>query len=96
MRRRRRVIMRRIMRRRRRVIMRRRRWRGGRRIEEEMQDSLAVEEGMMFNFPLVPLPIVSFPCSFCFKVLSAEKKLNNHIIEMHKDPTSCIVCLNTF
>ena len=51
--------------------------------EEKMQDSLVVEKGMMVNFPLVPLPLVSFPCSSCFKVLSAKKKLNNHIVEMH-------------
>ena len=27
---------------------------GTRRDEEDMQDSLVVKEGMMFNFPLVP------------------------------------------
>ena len=48
-----------------------------------------VEEGMMVNFPLVPLPLVFFPCISCYMVLSANKKLNNHIVEMHKDPTSC-------
>ena len=69
---------------------------GKRRDEEEMQDSLVVEEGMMFNFPLVPLPLVSFPCSSRFKVLSVKKKLNNHIIEMHNDLTSCTLFKNTF
>ena len=48
---------------------------GKRRDEEEWQESLVVEDGMMVNFPLVPLPLVSFPCSSCFKVLSAKKKL---------------------
>ena len=64
---------------------------GKRRDEKEMQDSLVVEEGMMVNFPLVPLPLVSFPCISCYKVLSAKKKLNNHIVEMHKEPASCIL-----
>ena len=53
-----------------------------------MHDSLVVEEGMMVNFPLVPLQLVSFPCSSCYKVLYAKKKLNNHIIKTHKDPAS--------
>ena len=52
---------------------------GKRRDEEKMQDSLVVEEGMMVNIPLVPLQPVSFPCTSCFKVLSAKKKLNNNI-----------------
>ena len=55
-----------------------------------MQGSLVVEESMMVNFPLVPLPLVSFSCSSCHKVLYAKKQLNNHIVEMHKDP-SCIL-----
>ena len=53
-----------------------------------MHDSLVVEEGMMVNFPLVPLPLVSFPCSSCYKVLYAKKKINNHIVKTHKDPAS--------
>ena len=59
-----------------------------RRDDKEMQDSLVLEEGMMVKFPLIPLPLVSLPCISCFKVLSAKKKLNNHIVEIHKDPTS--------
>ena len=59
-----------------------------RRDEKEMQDSLVVEEGIMVKFSFVPFHFVSFPCSSCLKVLSAKKKLNNHIIEMHKDPSS--------
>ena len=43
---------------------------GKRRDEKEMQDSMVVEEGM-----LVPLPLVSFPCSSCFKVIFSKKKL---------------------
>ena len=57
---------------------------GKRRDEEDMQDSLMVEEGMMFNFHLVPLPLVSFLCSSCYKIMSAQKKLNTHIVEMQK------------
>ena len=61
---------------------------GKRRDEEDMQDSLVVDEGMMVKFPWSLLPLVSFPCSSCFKVLSTTKKLDNHILEIHKDPTS--------
>ena len=78
--------------RRKRIIEKGEEMEGKRRDEEDMQDSLVVEEGMMFNFPLVPLPLVSFPCSSCFEVLSAKKKLNNHIAEMQKDRASCILC----
>ena len=59
---------------------------GNRRDEEDMQDSLVVEDGMMVHFPLV-----SFPCISCYKVLSSNKKLGNHIVAMHKDPASCIL-----
>ena len=65
---------------------------GKRTDEEDMQHRLVVEEGLLINLPLVPLPFVSFPCSSCFKVLSAKKKLNNHIVNMHKDPTSFKLC----
>ena len=83
---------RRRMMRRKRIIEKGEEMEGKRRDEEDMQDSLVVEEGMMFNFPLVPLPLVSFLCSSCYKILSAKKKLNNHIVEMHKEPASCILC----
>ena len=65
---------------------------GKRRDEVDMQDSLVVEENRIVKFPLVSLPLISFPCISCCKVLSAEKKLNNHIVEMLKDPASCILC----
>ena len=48
-----------------------------------MEDSLVVEEGM-----LIPLSRVSFTFSSCFKAIFTEKKLNNHIVEIHKDPKS--------
>ena len=83
---------RRRMMRRKRIIEKGEEMEGKRRDEEDMQDSLVVEEGMMFNFPLVPLPLVSFLCRSCYKILSAKKKLNNHIVEMHKEPASCILC----
>ena len=53
---------------------------GSRRNEEDMQDSLVLEEGIIGKFPLSLLPLVSFPCSSCFQVLSTKKKLNNHNI----------------
>ena len=40
--------------------------------------------------------LVSFPCISCYMVFSAKKKLNNHIVEMDKDPSSCILCYTTF
>ena len=53
-----------------------------------MEDSLVVEEGMLVKFTWSLLPLVSFTCSSCFEVLFTKKKLNNHIVEIHKDPTS--------
>ena len=55
-----------------------------------------VEKVMMVNFPLFPFPFVSFPCSSYSEVLPATKKLNKHIVDMHKEPTSCIICFKTF
>ena len=56
-----------------------------------MQNSL-VEEGRMVKFPVVPLPLISFPCISCCKVLFAMRKLNNNIVQTQKDPASCILC----
>ena len=58
---------------------------GKRRDEEEKQESLVVEVGI-----IVPLPLASFPCSSCFKLIFSKKKLTNHTVEMNKDLTSCI------
>ena len=69
------------MRRRRRKMRRRRRWRGRDGYEEDLQDSHLGEEGMLVNFPLVHLPQVFFPCISRYKVLSANKKLNNHMVK---------------
>ena len=63
---------------------------GNRRDEEEIQDDLVVEVVLMVNFPLVPFLLVSFPCSSCADDFPAKKKVNNHIVEMQKDPTSCL------
>ena len=54
--------------------------------KEDMQDSLVVEEDMIVKYPffLFFFTIVSFPCSSCFIVLFAKKKLNDHIIEIHQ------------
>ena len=57
---------------------------GKRRGEEDMQDGLVVEEGMLVKFSLVPFATCLLPYSF--KVLSTKKKLNNHIVDIHKDP----------
>ena len=62
---------------------------GNSRDEEEIQDDLVVEVVLIVNFPLVPFPLVSFPCSSCADNFPPKKKYNNHIVKMHKDPTSC-------
>ena len=51
--------------------------------EEDMQDSLVVKEGRTVKIPLVPLPLISFPCIFFCNVLSSKKKVNNHTVELH-------------
>ena len=71
---------RRMKRRRRRMIRRRRRWRGREGIRRICRTACWWMRAL-----------VSFPCISCYKVLSANKKLNNCIIEMHKDPASCIL-----
>ena len=53
---------------------------GKRREVEDMQESLVVEEGMID-------PFCHF-CSSCFKVFSTKRKLDNHIVEIQKEPTS--------
>ena len=46
---------------------------------DELQGSLVVEKGMILNSPWYLLPLVSFPCSSCFKVLSTFHLLRHHI-----------------
>ena len=47
---------------------------------------------MIVYFPLAFFPLVLFQCSSCSKVLLTKKKLNSHIVNMHKLPPSCIIC----
>ena len=52
----------------------------------------------MSNYPWSFLPLVSFPCSFCFQDLSNKKKLNNHFKYIHKEapdtlPLATLPCL---
>ena len=54
--------------------------------EEDIQDSLVVQEGMIIKFPLVPVAIFTAPASRFF--FSRKKKLRNNIVEIHKDQTS--------
>ena len=65
---------------------------GRERREEKTQDSLVVEDVMMVNFPLVPSPLVSFPCNSCSEVFPGKKKFKKHIVKTQKDPTLCIIC----
>ena len=65
---------------------------GERRSEEQIQDGLVVEDVMMVNFLLVPFPLVSFPSNSCSEVFPGKEKFNEHIVQMQKDQTSCIIC----
>ena len=62
---------------------------GNRRDKEEIHNDLVVKVVLIVPVPLVPFPLVSFPCSSCADNFPAKKKVNNHIVEMQKDPTSC-------
>ena len=42
------------------------------------------------------MALLFFPCISCYKVISANVKYTNHIVEMPKDPASCIICYTTF
>ena len=44
--------------------------------------------GHVVKIPSVPFALFSFTCSSCFNVLFTKKKLNKHLVEIHKDPTS--------
>ena len=57
---------------------------------EEIMDILLVKEDMIVYFPLALFPLVFFPCSFCSGVLPTKKKLNSHIVKMHKGPSKNI------
>ena len=61
--------------------------RGGLEEREEMQDLLVVKEDMIVYFPLALFPLVFYPCSSCSGVLPTKKKLNRHIVKMHKVPS---------
>ena len=66
-------------RKRRMMIMRRRlRGRGG------VRRIYIMEEGVIVKIHLGPFCLF---CSYCFKVLSSKKKLNNRIVDIHKYPT---------
>ena len=65
-------------------------------VEEEFQDVLVAEEDVTANYPLVPYPLINFPCGSCAKTCSAKNQLNHHHMEMHKDPMSCTTCYKTF
>ena len=78
---------RRLRRRRRKMMMMCRRWRG-RGGNVEWRRAWLWRRACWSSYPRSPLPLVSFTCSSCFKVLFPKKMLNNHIVEIHKDPTS--------
>ena len=78
---------RRMRRRRRRMMMRRWKWNGRGGIRRICRIAWWWRRTKWSNFPWSFLPLVSFPCSFYFTVFSAKKKLNNHIVEIHHNPT---------
>ena len=53
-----------------------------------VEDSLVVEEGMFVKFPMVPFSPCLLHLLLVLLVLFTKKKSNNHIVEIHKDPTS--------
>ena len=59
---------------------------GKRREDEDIQDCLVVQEGMIVKFPLVPVATFSAHASMFF--FFGKKKLRNNIADIHKDPTS--------
>ena len=63
---------------------------GNKRDEEEIHADLVVEVVLMVNFSLFPFPFASFPYSSCADDFPAKKNVNNHLVEMQKDPTSCL------
>ena len=50
---------------------------GKRRDEEELQDSLVVEEGMMINFPLVPQTTCPLPLQLLLKGSFRHQNFDN-------------------
>ena len=64
-----------------------RRWRGR---EGKVQWSIAWwwRRAYRLNSPRSLLPSVSFTCCSCFMVLFTKKKVDNHIVEINKDPRS--------
>ena len=79
--------MRRMMRKTR-IIEKRRRWRGREGMRRICRTAWWWRRSCWSNSPRSLLPLVSFTCSSCFKVLFMKKKLNNHIVEIHRDPKS--------
>ena len=60
---------------------------GKRRDEEDVQDSLVLEEGMMVKFPLVPFVFCLLELQLLLQDCFTKKNLNNHIEEIYKEPT---------
>ena len=81
---------RRMRRRGRRMMIMSRRWRG-RRSKVYWRTVWWWWRACWSNSPWSRLPLVSFTCNSCFKVLFTKKKLNNHIVKIHKDPTTLII-----
>ena len=53
-----------------------------------VEDNLVVEEGMLVKFPSVPFATCLLYLQLLLQGFFTKKKLNHHIVEIHKDPTS--------
>ena len=53
-----------------------------------MEDSLVVEEGMLVKSLSVPLPTCLLHLHLLLQGSFTKKNLNNHIVEIQKDPKS--------
>ena len=60
----------------------------GKRRQGIVEDSLVVEEGILVKFLSVPVATCFLHLQLPSKVLFTKKKLNNHIVEIHKDAPS--------
>ena len=66
---------------------------GKRRDEEDLQDSLVVEDSMRVKFPLVPFATCLLPLQLILQgvFFAPKRSKKNCIVKSHKDPTSWII-----
>ena len=57
---------------------------------QERREGLEAFQTLSWHGGQIPLGPFCHFCSSCLKVLSTKKKLNNHIVEIHKDPITFV------